>query len=132
MNIIPKTRTANGAYDNIQKGWAAPLPDTHYEVAEGVTLPNGGFGTSVFTGDIITEFIADEAAWDAYKASIKPQEDAKAKAEQIAELTSQLSATDYKAIKYSEGWITEADYAPIKAERQAIRDQINALEESAS
>lgn len=48
--------------------------------------------------------------------------------EQIAILKQQLADTDYKAIKYAEGWITEADYAPIKAERQALRGQINALE----
>lgn len=48
--------------------------------------------------------------------------------EQIVILKQQLANTDYKAIKYAEGWITEADYAPIKAERQALRDQINALE----
>lgn len=47
---------------------------------------------------------------------------------QIANLKAQLSETDYKAIKHSEGLISEEDYAPIKAERQAIRDQINALE----
>lgn len=47
---------------------------------------------------------------------------------QIASLKQQLSATDYKAIKYAEGWISEEDYTPIKAERQALRDRINALE----
>ena len=41
----------------------------------------------------------------------------------------QLSATDYQAIKHSEGLIPEEDYAPIKAQRQALRDRINALEE---
>lgn len=50
------------------------------------------------------------------------------KAQQIAELKAQLSATDYKAIKYSEGWLSEEEFAPVKAERQAIRERINALE----
>ena len=50
------------------------------------------------------------------------------KAQQIEELKAQLSATDYKAIKYAEGWLSEEDFAPIKAERQAIRERINALE----
>lgn len=40
----------------------------------------------------------------------------------------QLQATDYKAIKYAEGLLTEEEYAPIKAERQAMRDEINRLE----
>ena len=34
----------------------------------------------------------------------------------------------YQAIKHFEGFISEADYAPIKAQRQAWRDEINALE----
>ena len=46
----------------------------------------------------------------------------------IAELKRKLSETDYKAIKYAEGLISETDYVPIKAQRQAWRDEINALE----
>ena len=46
----------------------------------------------------------------------------------ITELKSLLKATDYQAIKYAEGFISETDYAPIKAQRQAWRDEINALE----
>lgn len=48
--------------------------------------------------------------------------------EQIAELKQKLADTDYQAIKYAEGWITEEEYAPIKAQRQEWRDAINALE----
>lgn len=50
------------------------------------------------------------------------------KQSRIAELKANLADTDYQAIKYAEGFITEADYAPIKAQRQAWRDEINALE----
>ena len=39
-----------------------------------------------------------------------------------------LANTDYQAVKYAEGVITDDDYAPIKAQRQAWRDEINALE----
>ena len=46
----------------------------------------------------------------------------------IAELKALLQATDYQAIKYIEGFISETDYAPIKAQRRAWRDEINALE----
>ena len=46
----------------------------------------------------------------------------------ISERKARLSQTDYQAIKYFEGFISEADYAPIKAQRQAWRDEINALE----
>ena len=47
---------------------------------------------------------------------------------QIEMLKMELSATDYKAIKYAEGWLSEEEYAPIRAARQTIRDEINALE----
>lgn len=47
---------------------------------------------------------------------------------QIMALKAELAASDYKAIKYAEGLITAEEYEPIKAERQAIREQINALE----
>lgn len=47
---------------------------------------------------------------------------------QIEMLKAELAATDYKAIKYAEGWLTEEEYAPIRATRQAIRDEINALQ----
>lgn len=49
-------------------------------------------------------------------------------AQQVAELKAELSSTDYKAIKFAEGWISEEDYAPIKAKRQELRDKINELE----
>ena len=39
-----------------------------------------------------------------------------------------LFETDYKAIKYAEGLISETDYAPIKAERENYRKAINSLE----
>ena len=47
--------------------------------------------------------------------------------EQIILLKNQLAETDYKAIKYAEGWITEENYNEIKLARQALRDQINEL-----
>lgn len=50
----------------------------------------------------------------------------------IMVLKSQLSATDYKIIKCSEhqlaGLEAPYDIAALHAERQAIRDQINAVE----
>ena len=46
----------------------------------------------------------------------------------IEELKSLLRASDYKAIKYAEGVISPEEYAPVKAERQAYRNEINDLE----
>ena len=48
--------------------------------------------------------------------------------QQIRELQDKLAATDYQALKYSEGWITEKDYTEIKANRQSWRDAINQLQ----
>lgn len=39
-----------------------------------------------------------------------------------------LAESDYKAIKYAEGWLSDEDYAAVKAQRQAWRARINALE----
>lgn len=50
------------------------------------------------------------------------------KKKRIAELKSLLQATDYKAIKYAEGFISEEDYLPIKQARQEYRNEINELE----
>lgn len=52
----------------------------------------------------------------------------KVKEERIAKLKRLLTDTDYKAIKYSEGLISEEEYAETKAQRQAWRDEINQLE----
>ena len=48
--------------------------------------------------------------------------------DKISKLQSLLSHTDYKAIKYAEGLISEQDYAVIKLQRQTWRDEINKLE----
>lgn len=46
----------------------------------------------------------------------------------IAELKALLQATDYQAIKYAEGFISEVDYASIKQVRQSYRNKINEIE----
>ena len=47
---------------------------------------------------------------------------------EIWSLKEQLRESDYKAIKFAEGWITAEDYAEIKAQRQEWRERINELE----
>ena len=47
---------------------------------------------------------------------------------EIQQLKKALSDTDYKAIKYAEGQISENEYASVRAERQGYRDRINELE----
>lgn len=46
----------------------------------------------------------------------------------IACLRGNLLATDYQILKWAEGELTDEEIAPIKARRQAWRDEINALE----
>lgn len=48
--------------------------------------------------------------------------------EEIELLKAELASSDYKALKFAEGWTSAEDYAVIKAQRQEIRDRINALE----
>lgn len=47
---------------------------------------------------------------------------------QIETLKIKLKKTDYLALKYAEGHLSESEYAPIKQQRQAWRDEINRLE----
>lgn len=61
----------------------------------------------------------------------RPTEAEVAEMERVAEierLKEQLAATDYKAIKHAEGWLTTEEYAPTKAQRQQWRERINELE----
>lgn len=46
---------------------------------------------------------------------------------EISEYKQKLNDTDYLAIKYAEGWLSEEEYAPIKAQRQEWRDKVNEL-----
>lgn len=46
----------------------------------------------------------------------------------ITELKKLLRDTDYQAIKFAEGQISEEDYAPIKKQRQEWRNEINRLQ----
>lgn len=47
---------------------------------------------------------------------------------EIIKLKQNLFATDYQAIKYAEGKLTEEEYGEMKAKRQSWRDEINRLE----
>ena len=52
----------------------------------------------------------------------------KIKREIILEKKSELSLTDYQAIKFAEGVMSAEEYAPIKAKRQEARAAINEAE----
>lgn len=55
-------------------------------------------------------------------------EEIKEKSEQIMYLRGHLHNTDYKAIKYAEGELTEEEYAPIREQRRVWRTEIRTLE----
>lgn len=69
-----------------------------------------------------------EQGWEYADGMFAPPADGPTVEEQIVALKAQLEATDYQAIKYAEGQISEEEYAPIKAQRQEWRDEINRLE----
>lgn len=48
--------------------------------------------------------------------------------EEISELKSKLATSDYKTLKFVDGALNETEYAPIRAERAALRAKINELE----
>lgn len=50
------------------------------------------------------------------------------KSVKIERLKAELAESDYKAIKYAEGWLSDDEYAPFKAERERIREMIRELE----
>lgn len=47
----------------------------------------------------------------------------------MQEITQELSASDWKTIKYMEGGLSEEDYIVHKADRARLRDEYNTLEE---
>lgn len=49
---------------------------------------------------------------------------------QIRILKGKLYETDYQAIKYAEGSLSEEEFLPIKKQRQQWRKEINELQES--
>ena len=52
----------------------------------------------------------------------------KVQMQRINQLKAYLNGTDYQAIKFSDGAISEEDYAPIREQRKAARAEINAIE----
>ena len=87
------------------------------------------------TQEMIDELDNRNLCWDdgklvKYK---KTKEDLTVEARQkiqdeIGRIKSLLSGTDYKAIKYAEGELSEEDFSPIREQRREWRNQINELE----
>ncbi len=102
----------------------------HYEVV--AEYPNGGKDVEYI---IDKPYIEHQDAYDeeeqiqVYVPYSNEYLEIKELENNIANLKEALKLTDYKAIKYAEGWFTEEEYLPIKEERQLYRDKINEYEE---
>lgn len=97
----------------------------HYETVK--EYPNGG---KEIEWVIDSPEVKAQEAYDEYEPIYVyvPFNDKELAEKEIAELKAKLASTDYKAIKYAEGILTDAEYAETKAERQNWRNRINELE----
>lgn len=113
---IHDIQTNNTWSENPYEGYAV-VPD---EMVPGIVATRG-YCDIVLTGDgsAVASYTAREIPDTSHIDEIMAE---------IAELKAKLAETDYQAIKYAEGWIDDAEYAPIKGQRQAWRDRINELE----
>ena len=94
--------------------------------------------SNYFEGGLYTMDGIPRYKWDGTQALLRSNEEIedelrsiqwKSEVESKVRLLKQkLSDTDYQAIKFSEGWFTEGEFAPMRAYRQSLRDKINELE----
>lgn len=68
MNIMPITPNPSGAYPPIQSWVGVTPPDGYYQVADGVELSCGGFGTLTIEDGIVTGFTPNTEAWEQWQA----------------------------------------------------------------
>lgn len=120
--IVEKTQTIH--HDEVE----GQEEISHYEILR--EYPSGGQDVEKI---IEQEYIPHQDAYDeekVYKVYVPyTHEQIVEKQEQIrlVELKNELASTDYEAIKYAEGWFTEEEYAPIKAHREELREQIRTI-----
>lgn len=67
MNIIQKQPNPSGAYPPIQSWSGTVPPDGYYQVAAGMELSCGGFGTLTVEDAIVTAFTGDVEAWERWQ-----------------------------------------------------------------
>jgi hypothetical protein len=145
MNVIyneDKTQILKYEDCDVNKGYFKEDKLTvHHDAVEGVEeeghyetiaeYPNGGKDVKwVIDKPGIEANEAYDEELDIYVYIKYTEEQLKKKENQqeLLRLKSELESTDYKAIKYAEGWYTEEEYLPIKTERERIRKEIRKLE----
>lgn len=104
---------------------------TKYDKKAGKLVPATSLREGATPPDNITKFAYSDADYEPVKMYIPYP--VKTTKDKIAELKKQLEATDYRVIKCSEcqllGEEMPYDIKELHAERQAIRDEINKLEQ---
>ena len=97
----------------------------HYEVVR--TFENGG---KEKTWVIDIPYVPYQEAYDEYEQIqvYVLYTDKELAEREIKSLKQKLADTDYQAIKYAEGVMSESDYAPIKQQREDWRYRINYLQ----
>ena len=83
----------------------------------------------LITQEQLKGVLANTLKYDLATASFKEVKDYSKDFARIEELKEKLTSTDYQAIKFMEGVLSEEEYAPMKAQRQEWREEINRLEE---
>ena len=142
MRIFDETKTVELTEYDLTKGYLKPdvieteMPEQlaieeqfHYEVVK--EYENGGKDIQKVIdveGKPYVPAYTDIEEIHIYIPYTEKELEEKAASREIAELKSRLAETDYKAIKYAEGFIVESEYAPIRAERQSWRERIGELE----
>lgn len=105
---------------------------------KGTTENNSGFKTYRLSGEQLGDFsdytttyrVLDDEVQYSNDGSVwvEPTPYEPTVEDKINALKQELASTDYKALKYAEGWFTEEEYAPIKAMREELREKIRLLE----
>lgn len=134
-----KTKELNRGERDFTLGYlrADKLFIAHHEAVEGkkavyqdreVIEESGGI--SIYK-DLVEPAVEPKEEWDEYEdiQVFIPYTEKELAEREILVLKKKLSDTDYQAIKYAEGELTDAEYAEMKARRSAWRARINALEE---
>lgn len=85
------------------------------------------------SGEILEFFLAENGVVvqdGEFSVCLEYDEQQRVQYARIQQLKGMLYQTDYKALKYADGALSEEEYAPVRAERQAWRDEINKIEET--
>ena len=70
MNIIQKQPNPSGAYPPIQSWSGATPPDGYYKITANINEFYNGFITPTVEGGVVTSFVCNTSAWEAWEASL--------------------------------------------------------------